>query len=229
MKLLSTDRKLTASWSLVRPSIELLKRNLEPVIYLSFLPALILTVGLVLIGNSKHFSFTTRTDIGLIVTALAGLWALLSYPGYLHMQLRATAGKTTTLRQAYSYGLPLVLRLIGLSIVIAVITIIGFILLIIPGLICLRRYYLATYYLVDQKLSIRQAMSRSAADTKPVSGYIWGVLGVALVFGIIGSVLGLVPVAGRLLNLLLAYIYVFGPALRYREITKTGPVAQLVQ
>ncbi len=60
MQIFRTDRPLTPSWSLVQPSIELVKKNIWPVVYLAFLPSLVTTVGLVLMQHAAGIIDKTK-------------------------------------------------------------------------------------------------------------------------------------------------------------------------
>lgn len=105
-------------------------------------------------------------------------------------------------------------RLVGLYIVIGVVTMIGFILLIIPGIIMLRRYSLAPYVMMDKKTGIRESMDISAAITKPYSGSIYRVLGVIFLI----ALLALIPIIGWLVSLVLGMLYTVALALRYQQL-----------
>lgn len=107
-------------------------------------------------------------------------------------------------------------RLIGLYIVTGLIIFVGFILLIIPGLIMLRRYFLAPYVMIDKNCGIREAMDRSAAISKPHSGYIWGIVGVTILI----SMIGIIPLIGSIVAFVMGMFYSVAPALRYQELKK---------
>src|SRR6185295_10606488 len=109
-------------------------------------------------------------------------------------------------------------RLLGLGIVVGLMLIGGFLLLVIPGLIVLRRYYLSPYYLVDKDLTIGEAMKQSAADSKPNSQAIWAVIGVSVLL----SLTGVVPLIGGILSFVLVSLYSVAAPLRYREIKHLG-------
>ena len=106
-------------------------------------------------------------------------------------------------------------RMVGLYIVVGLYIIVGLILFIIPGLILLRRYFLAPFVMLDKKpRSITEAMDISARMSKPHSSSIWSVIGVSLFFGL----LSLVPIIGWLVSFLLGMFYSVAPALRYKEL-----------
>lgn len=107
-------------------------------------------------------------------------------------------------------------RLIGLYIVTGLVIFVGLILLIVPGLIMIRRYYLAPYVIINKNCGIREAMDRSAAISKPHSGYVWGVIGVTILIGLIG----VIPLIGSLVAFIMGMFYSVAPALRYQELKK---------
>ena len=131
-------------------------------------------------------------------------------------QLRGAQGQKLSLGGVWDEGRPYVLRLFGLSLLTGLFVAAGFILLIIPGIIILRRYFLAPYILVDQKLGIIDSMKASAELSKPYSWSVYGVLGVTLLI----AFTGIVPIIGTLVSVLGGIVYSVAPALRYVELKK---------
>jgi uncharacterized membrane protein len=129
-------------------------------------------------------------------------------------QLRASEGKTVSFGQVWDEGKNYILRILGLSIVTGILILLGFICLIVPGVIALRRYFLAPYLLVDKNLGIGEAMKQSAAISKPFSGSIYGVIGVTILL----SLTGIIPVVGSIIGALAGVVYSVAPALRYQEL-----------
>jgi len=107
-------------------------------------------------------------------------------------------------------------RLVGLYIVMGLVIGVGFLLLIVPGLIMLRRYFLAPYVMLDKNTGIREAMDKSAELTKLNTGAIWGVLGVMLLFGLVN----IIPIIGGLASFVLGGLYSLAPAMRYHQLKK---------
>jgi hypothetical protein len=105
-------------------------------------------------------------------------------------------------------------NMLGLYLVMGLYILAGLVLFIIPGLIMLRRYFLAPYVMLDTKCDIKSAMERSAEITKPYSGYVWGIL---LVMTLIG-LLNILPGIGWMLAFALGMFYCAAPALRYHEL-----------
>jgi uncharacterized membrane protein len=105
-------------------------------------------------------------------------------------------------------------QMFGLYLLIGLYVFVGLILFIVPGLIMLRRYFLAPYVLLDTRCSIKEAMERSAAMTKPYSKYIWGVIGVMFLIGLAN----VIPGIGWLIAFIFGMFYSVAPALRYQEL-----------
>lgn len=92
--------------------------------------------------------------------------------------------------------------------------IIGFILLIIPGFIMIRRYFFAPFVMLDKDVSITEAMRRSSKMTKPYTWQIWPIIGVFILLSLPSAV----PVIGGIIAIALGMFYSVAPALRYQEI-----------
>ncbi len=107
-------------------------------------------------------------------------------------------------------------RLVGLSLLIGLLFGFGLILLIVPGLIVLRRYLLAPYVMLDQDLGITAAMEESARISKPYSGAVWGVIGVSFLC----AVVAIVPLIGWIISFVLTGLYQVATGLRYYELKK---------
>ncbi|HET9174512.1 MAG TPA: YciC family protein, partial [Candidatus Saccharimonadales bacterium] len=106
------------------------------------------------------------------------------------------------------------LRLIGLYALIAILVVLGFLLLIVPGLIFIRRYFLAPYFLVDQDMSIHESMRESAAVSKDHAKSIWGIIGVYVII----ALPTVIPLFGSILSAILQTFYSCAAALRYDEL-----------
>ena len=223
MKLFRSDVRLTPSWDFLNKSIALLKANPWPAIYLTLLPSLIVIVGVVLLQHAVNqvtgdVTVDGKFYSGLGLVIIGGIWTLLTYPGAIKYQLDAVRGGASTPSVYYKSGLRRVLPLLGLQILLSVLIVFGFIALIIPGIILIRGLYLAQYHMIDQNLSPIEAIKKSYRTSQPHAGYIWGTIGVGIVFSLIGSTLGQIPVIGYIISLAASLPYYFGAALRYNEI-----------
>lgn len=223
MAIFTKERQLTPSWDLVAPSVELLKKYIWHVLYLSFLPTLLTVVALTLFGGldgrvEPITTFELRHSVGAILLVLSIIWALLAMPAFIYLQVEAIKGNMPSIMDCYRKGLRYLLPLIGMYILSTLLIVVGLIALIIPGLFLIRGFLLSPYYLVGKNLGPVEALKQSYQDSRKVSAYIWGVIGVTLLFSLMGSLFGLIPVVGTLLSQGIRYIYIFANPLRYGEV-----------
>lgn len=107
-------------------------------------------------------------------------------------------------------------RMFGLYAVIAISVTVGLLLLIIPGLILIRRFFLAPYVMLDKKLGIRESLDKSTELSKLNPGSIWGIIGVMFLIGLVN----IIPVFGGLAAFALGGLYSVAPAIRYMQLKK---------
>jgi len=107
---------------------------------------------------------------------------------------------------------PMVLLFLTMILIIGI----GFIFLIVPGLILLRRYFFAPYVMLERKCSVREALDRSAHLSAINTGSVWGLIGVMFLIGL----LGIVPIIGSLASFVAGSLYSVAPALRYQQLKK---------
>lgn len=125
-------------------------------------------------------------------------------------------GKKPTLKDVWEKFKKVGGQLFMLQIVVGLIIVGGFIALIVPGLIFIRRYFLAPYVMLDQNLSIGDSLKESARISKLHSGSVWGLIGVTILLSLPGAV----PVVGWIISFALTSLYTVAPALRYFELKK---------
>jgi hypothetical protein len=258
MNFFTKDRPLQPSWQLIQSSIDSIKNNFSQITYLYLIPSLGLTLAFRLMSGYDFQTVPTdKQSVGIFVACIFGIWATLTTPGYLYMQIDAIKGRHITARDAFRAGIPRLWTLIGASLILTVLFLIALILLAAPfvpeptadgtpagassGLLAivafwalllfvllLRFFGLAPYYIVRDKTGAIEGLRRSIQAAKPVSAYIWGVIGVTIVF-LIGALLlsGLLPGIGDILETLLLLPLSFAFAMRYIEITDTkGPTTE---
>ena len=173
-------------------------------------------------SNGIHISASAVGAIvgGITLIVLIGLLIAVFYQALLYTAQLLAARGTVSFRDLWDiatrYWGRLFLLIISMGIIIGV----GLILFIVPGLIFLRRYYLAPYFMIDQNLGVMESLRRSAAMSKPISSYIWGVIGLMVLLSVpsffsdIGSLVSLVLLAG----------YSVAPAILYFEAKKVVKV-----
>ncbi len=206
-------------------SMDLLQRYFPEVIVLSLLPTLTAQLGALLIP--RYF------ETGVILYLLGVLWAGLNAPVLAYYSVKVARGQAVSIRSAYREGLRYFWRYLGYSLIAGVLVTIGFLLLIVPGFILLRRYLFGSLYIVDKDLSIGEALQRSAAESKPVASYIWSALGIMFIISAVVIIFSLifasVPWLAALSSTALYVTALFVLPLRYVEIADnaatTGPVS----
>lgn len=227
--------KVTSAVDLFPKSYGLVRKNLNVYALVYSVPAALVVAGIIqLIADSRRdgwsWSRAFSSSIlgpnfgndsavhttGLIVAIVLFFGALIAYFLAIILNLRVAQGRSPTLGnlwQEYKRGW-LWLRLIGLLVLGGLITLIGLIFLIVPGVIVLWRLFLAPYILIDKNTKIMDALSESWNMTK---GYAWPIYSIML-FGFALSLTGIVPVVGGLISFALGVAYAVAPALRYQEL-----------
>lgn len=131
-------------------------------------------------------------------------------------QLKAAQGHVFDYKHLWEVVRQLGWRLFGLYIAMGLIIIIGFVLLIVPGLIFIRRYLFAPYVMIDKNLGVKAALAESAALSKLNTGSVWGVIGVMFLIGL----LNILPYIGGLAAFGFGLLYSVAPAMRYQQLKK---------
>ena len=233
---------LIPSWQLLPASIQLIRTHLFSIFWLALIPTILNQIGTYLMSQSVYRSGLDLTKAtygqlgqaiwhdptgrhGLMVLGISALWWLIAYPATIVMAAKTVRGggdePLAILRQSTRFYW----RLYGLAIIIAVLLCIGFIALIIPGLILYRRYALAPYYLVERDCGIRQALQFSAAQNQDERAAMWGTLGVVLAMAFAAAAVSDLPIIGLIAGPIVGVLYFFGLPLRQRELSKHRPAA----
>ncbi|MCT2399279.1 hypothetical protein [Novosphingobium mangrovi (ex Huang et al. 2023)] len=185
----------------------------------STLPSVGLFVLLVQIGNVGVQFFTQRLMMGTLTSTqtsgdpLAALaifssgwyWGSIvlslalgafTFTGSLHGLLESSSGKPTSLADCVSEGLAKLVPMIGLTLLWYLGVVIGWIALIVPGLILMTMWSVAMPALVGENLGVFASFGRSRELTRGSRMMIFVTLLVVLVvvyvvaFGVLGAVLG---------------------------------------
>ncbi len=222
---------LTSSFELFTKSKNLVLKNLNTFGILLLLPFLLGLFSSIrsrdmngfqrMTSGSSSFSFSANVVgvgalLGLVILFLMVMANLMVYI----LSLESAQDKKPGLNELWvalqKYGV----RLFLLFIVVALVIFAGLIAFIVPGIIFIRRYFLAPYVMIDQDLSITDTMKESARISKPHSGSVWGIIGVTILL----SIPGIIPVVGWAVSFALTSLYLVAPALRYLELKKLAPV-----
>jgi hypothetical protein len=133
-------------------------------------------------------------------------------------QLRVSQGQATDFTHLWAIVKDIGWRVFGLYIVMGILIVIGLILLVIPGLILIRRFFFAPFIMIDKKTRIRESLDQSAALSKVNTGAIWGVIGVMFLIGLAN----IIPIIGGLVAFTFGSLYSVAPALRYQQFKKSA-------
>lgn len=215
---------LTPSWELLPKNLQLVRRRLEQVAVISILPGLFVNLAMLVGKHNEH----QISSLQLTLLGAGCLWVLVNLAATSYLQVTAARGKWPSTAACYKNSWRYWWRIVVFLALFSILLGIGFLLLIVPGLIVLRRYILTPFYIIDQDLSVKEAMRRSAAQTKIVSGYVWGTLGVVIVMslgaGLISQMFGFVPGLPAVISSILGVSFYFVMALRYVEVANTVPL-----
>jgi hypothetical protein len=213
-----------SAFSLFKPSWEGLKQNLVELIVIFLVPTLLASLLLVVGSSAANDSGGSGGTILLVLGALVAIvYAALIGPAIIHIQLKSSLMEKATYESAWETSKKFWWRFILLSIAIGIVVLIGFILFIIPGIILLKRYFLAHYALIDQDLGVGDSMRKSNELSKNRSMTVYGVLGVDILINIPSAI----PVVGSVITFALQIAYFCAPAIRYQEL-KAKPAARPV-
>ena len=208
--------QLPGAFELFKPSYEALMVNIWTFLGLVALPMAGLLIGTMLLGGNSEGSATSMgalQGVGALIAVASGLLTIIIAPAMPLVQIKSTQGKQITIGEALQGGLKFFWRFWGLSILVGLIIIVGFLLLIVPGIFMIKRYYLAPFYMYDKNTGIGEAMRTCAEDSKAFAGAIWGVIGVTLLINL-PSIIPLFAIV----TMVLSIVYYCAPTLRYFQI-----------
>ncbi len=154
----------------------------------------------------------------IILAIIVGSWSqALIYQAI----FQAGKGKPLPIRKMLRLAWPKWSTYFLANLLSGIIIFVGFILLIIPGIVFIVWFFFIPYIVVIEKTKVVQALKRSKAL---VSGQFWGVLGrLALILFIsilIASVLARLGPIGPIANFLLSPLWMIGGYLIYEDLAK---------
>lgn len=219
----TASSELPSAFSLFGPSWEGLKQNLTELIVIFVVPTVIMVVLFILGAAAANNSGGATGAVLIALGVVVGLiYAALIGPAIVHIQLKSSLMQKATYDSAWATSKKFWWRFILLSIVVGLVIFVGFILLIVPGIIFLKRYYLSHYALIDQDLGLGESMSKSNALSRNRSMTVYGLLGVDIVINIPSAI----PIIGQVITFVLQIAYFCAPAIRYQQLKALKPVAK---
>ncbi len=202
-----------------RPCLEALKLNLTVFLTIVLIPMviLLLIIGLVAIpvltsGNFDVINIVSISVLGLLLLiSMVFLW-----PAIIIAQLDSIRGKKVEFTDLIKRASKIALPFFGLSAFIGLITVVGFVFLIIPGLVAMFFLTLAVYIYVDKKPRAIDAIKQSFRLTKAN----WRLVFAMFVVNFVLSIAGWIPVIGTVVNIVISIVYFCLPALIYQQIRR---------
>ncbi len=243
---------ITSAFDLFGKSYDIVMRNIKTFAVLLFLPFIGSVVSTIryqanaptnrwvhtdfFSGTMPAYSIVSIVSLGLILTVLVTVAALILQAMLTGLEVESSTGRTPTFEHLWTLGKKYWLRLFGLFLVIGMYIIgtsllgliivllvrnafgmiVGGALVLAAALFVLSHYFLAPYAMIDKDLPVFSAMEYSAKISKGHPGAIFSVLGVAILL----SLTGIVPILGPLISFFLGSAYSVAPALRYEELKK---------
>lgn len=216
---------ISNSSDLLSASAELARDYWQPLLVLAIIPGILTNLNqLLTFKSAASSSLAAFSGLG----ALGFVLILLNLGPMIVLSLHAVRREAITVGECYRQGLKFDLPIIGLALLLIGAFLLGFILLVIPGIvvlvIILRRYYLAPYFLIDQKLSIGQALTASQTATAPYIRYVVGIVLVTILLAILSIILSAVAsLVGILFSIAISFFTAFMGGLLYKQIQDAGP------
>ena len=171
-------------------------------------PGLIMTYLFVQTGlgtpgaiTSGNISMSAIIGASLVTALVSVVIAALVQGALTRATVVASEGGKVSFGDSLSTGLRVVLPLIGLAIVSGIGIMLGFVLLIVPGIILLLMWSVAVPTLVIERVGVFEALRRSYELTR---GAKWRIFGLAIIifvaYWLLSIILGLVGLAGYAAN-----------------------------
>jgi uncharacterized membrane protein len=204
----ASHHQVPTAWGLFKPSYEALLFNLPTFIAL----AVMVAAAFIAVGLITHFVHLAIVSGGAVLVAL--VFAVIVQAGLVVSELKSVRRTKISASEALNQGMYFAPRLLGLEIIFGLMTVIGLILLIVPGVIVINRYFLSQFHMVDQDLGIVDALKASAAESKGYAWKIWGVLAMVLLI----SLTRVIPYIGMIITIVLSILYICAQAQLYESI-----------
>ena len=168
-------------------------------------------------GSFSGLEVSAPGGVSAGLAVLLGVVAIAFSLMQIILTLRVSQGKRPDIHAVWKEFTRKGLKLLLLVIVLGILILVGFILLIVPGVILLWRLFLAPYIMLDQDTGIEESIRRSWRLTRNHAWPIYGIILVSILFSITGAF----PYLGPVMAFLLAVAYSCAPALRYQELRHT--------
>lgn len=219
---------LSATW-------EAFMKNVGPLlgVFFAFFGATLLVAGVLvgfgfLVGFSAGFVKDLEMSIALSLLVVAVLLGLLLFVGIvvfgawsqsalIVVARRSFERHDTSFRESLREGWEHMLRILWASILTGLVTFVGFLLLIVPGLYFIVKLTFVPYIIVAERRSVSEAFSKSWRMSE---GYFWAIFVRLLFVWAVSFFASYVPVFGLFLSIfigLLSTMYLYG---MYRDLDR---------
>jgi hypothetical protein len=165
--------------TVISESISVFIANLASFVIVSLLLLLPLLLYNVLALGAPEAGFSAGSLVAIVIQMVLSylLAATISYATFQYLR-----GHPVSIGECLSRGLSLILPVIGVAILVGLITGIGFVLLVVPGIIASVMLWVAIPVAVVERPGVIESLKRSADLTK---GYRWSIFGILIVIGIV--------------------------------------------
>ena len=170
----------------------------------AFLPTLLLPVGAGGMSQDRSWIFM------LLAVLLAVVLSLLSQAILVYASFQDMRGKQVDIGESINVALVRLLPIVGLALLAGFCTMIGFMLLVVPGFILLTMWFVAIPVCIVERAGPWDSMMRSGQLTK---GHRWKIFGIIfllyLISGVVGYILTSVigSIAGSMVSLIIQIIW----------------------
>lgn len=232
-----------SAFDLFSKSIEALKVNMPLHLLFYFAPLLVgIVLFMVIIGSTTLIGTTSITSDTINTSAQEDFFNIsmfFSFVGFFvamiainsvaflantYTGLMSARGKKTDFQTALRAGAKHIVPFLLASLLVMVVIGAGLLLFVIPGVVIgiylLPRLMILMPVMMNENLGAIDALKRSDQIVK--GGGIWEVVGVNVLFGL----LGIIPILGGIVSAVLSFLYSLAPTFRVLEVSKAAAPAE---
>ena len=206
------------AFGLLKYSTAAVLHNIKP--YLGILGLSILAAIAGNIADGKDGQATSLQ--GVVVTILVNLFSILLSAAITLVIIAGVKRQKISIDGSLRQGLSFFVSYFALSLLKGLISVVSFVLLVVPAFFIIPRLALAEYYLLDGKLDVIEALKASWEATRGNVGKVWGIFGASVVFALIFLTIIGIPVA-----IYLSIMYSDAYALLYFSLLKQQPATPM--
>ncbi len=184
-------------------------------LFIVTMTSVLLTSSLVLGGVSGQLSVPVRLGL-ILLGALGAVWIVILLAALTYYSLATVRGQSVKLVTVIKLGYQKAAGYFALVILVSVLTIIGLVALIIPGLLFIYWFIFAPYIYLDQDVGVIQALRASRKLVRAQGGEVLGLLGA----GGLLAIPSIVPLLGLIYQIVFYGGWYVAWAYRYDSGTK---------